>query len=239
VNPAARHAGWIALAGLLLSVLLAAAPAEADPRWGWLGVRIRDLSEQEMEEISQKFGLREGFGAVIVDVIKETPAEASGLKSGDVVVAFRGRPVVDTRTLQRYIASADVGETVPMTVLRRTEGRRPVTVRLGAMPDNVVAERVAAEYGFFVRDPEPQPETGAAKPASGPAAVAGVMPKSRAATAGLKPGDVLVEIAGRAVDTVGAARDALKAVTPDGPLSIVVRRDQERIPLTLGSAKAL
>jgi serine protease Do len=202
-------------------------------------VRIRDLSEQEMDEISQKFGLREGFGAVIVDVLKETPAEASGLKSGDVVVAFRGRPVVDTRTLQRYIASAGIGETVPMTVLRRAEGRRPVTVRLGAMPDNVVAERVAAEYGFFVRDPEMAREPGAATPAAGPAAVAGVVPKSRAATAGLKPGDVLVEIDGRPVETVSAAREALKQVAPDGPLSLVVRRNQERVTLTLGRASAL
>jgi serine protease Do len=227
------------LLALLVFGLLAAAAADASPRWGWLGVRIRDLSEQEMDEISQKFGLREGFGAVIVDVLKETPAETSGLKSGDVVVAFRGRPVVDTRTLQRFIASATIGETVPMTVLRRTEGRRPVSVRLGTMPDNVVAERVAAEYGFFMREPEAQPELGGARPAAGPPAVAGVVPKSRAATAGLKPGDVLVEVDGRPVDTFGAVREALKGVVPDGPLSLVVRRDQERISLSIERAKAL
>ena len=57
-----------------------------------------------MDEISKQLGLREGFGAVIVDVLKETPAEASGLKSGDLVVAFKDRPVVDTRTLQRFVA---------------------------------------------------------------------------------------------------------------------------------------
>ena len=149
---------------VLLVLGLLAAAVDAAPRWGWLGVRIRDLSDQEIEEISKKFGLREGFGAVIVDVIKEAPAEASGLSAGDVVVAFRGRPVVDTRTLQRFVAAASIGETVPMTVLRRSEGRRPISVRLGAMPDNVVAERVAAEYGFFVRDPEAQPELGGARP---------------------------------------------------------------------------
>ena len=46
--------------GLLLAAVLAAAPAGAVPQWGWLGVRIRDLSEQEIDEISQKHGLREG-----------------------------------------------------------------------------------------------------------------------------------------------------------------------------------
>src|SRR5262245_28844478 len=228
-----------AVAAVLLVAGLLAASADAAPRWGWLGVRIRDLSDQEVEEISKRFGLREGFGAVIVDVIKEAPAETSGLRSGDVVVAFRDRPVVDTRALQRYVATASIGESVPMTILRRPEGRRPITVRLGAMPDNVVAERVAAEYGFFVRDPEGQPELGGTRPLAGPPAVVGVVPKSRAEGAGLKAGDVLLAIEGQPVETVGALRDALKAIAPDGPLSLLVERDQQRISISLPRAKTL
>src|ERR1700693_5476160 len=100
--------GFVMLALLLLAPVAPAASAWAGG--GWLGVPIRDLSEQEMEEISQKYGLREGFGVVIVEVMKETPAEASGLKNGDLVVAFRAQPVVETRTLQRLRASTSVGE---------------------------------------------------------------------------------------------------------------------------------
>src|SRR5215472_7834256 len=123
----------------LLSLLTAVGAADAVPRWGWLGVRIRDLSEQEMDEISQKHGLREGFGAMVVEVLKDTPAEAAGLRAGDIVVAVGNRPIVDTRTLQRYITAVSVGEAVPITVLRRDQGRRAVSVRVGAMPDAVVA----------------------------------------------------------------------------------------------------
>src|SRR5881397_3966499 len=135
---------------LVLSALTAADVGDAVSRWGWLGVRIRDLSEQEMDEISHKHGLREGFGALIVEVLKETPADAAGLKDGDLVVAFKNRPVVDTRALQRYVASASVGETVTLTVLRHDQGRRPVEVRIGPMPEAVAADRVAAEYGFLL-----------------------------------------------------------------------------------------
>lgn len=225
-------------ATLLLLTLLAlwAGAVEPATRWGWLGVRIRDLSEQEMEEISRKFGLREGFGAVIVEVIKETPAEASGLRTGDLVVAFRDRPVVDTRTLQRYVAAAGIGETVKLTVLRRDEGRRPVQVRIGRMPDTVAAERVAAEYGFLVRDPEGQPEPGAAPPPALPS-VGAVLPRSRAEKAGLQVGDVLVEVNGRPVVTLAAVREALLLASPSGPLSLVVRRDHERVALTLGGSQ--
>src|SRR6266571_7665630 len=98
------------LVALLLLVMPLAPAAAADSPWGWLGVRIRDLSEQEMDEISKRYGLREGFGALIVDVLKETPADAAGLKTGDLVVAFKNQPVVDTRTLQRYVSSSGVGE---------------------------------------------------------------------------------------------------------------------------------
>lgn len=223
-----------ALTALLLAVALLAPAADAATRWGWLGVRIRDLSEQEMEEISQKFGLREGFGAMIVEVIKETPAAAAGLRTGDLVVAFRDRPVVDTRGLQRAIASTTVGESVKLTVLRREEGRRPVQVSVGAMPDTVAAERVAAEYGFLVRDPEGQPELGGARPPAVPS-VAAVLPRSRAERAGLQVGDVLTEVNGRPVVTLDAVREALLAAGPDGPLPLIVRRGHERMMVTLES----
>jgi serine protease Do len=215
---------------LLLGVL--APPADAATRWGWLGVRIRDLSEQEMEDISKRFGMREGFGAVIVEVIKETPAAAAGLRTGDLVVAFRDQPVVDTRSLQRAVAATSVGETVRLTVLRSDEGRRPVQVQVGAMPDAMAADRVAAEYGFMVRDPEGQPELGGARPSAVPS-VAAVLPRSRAERAGLQVGDVLTEVNGRPVVTLAAVREALLAAGPDGPLPLILRRDQEQIAVTL------
>src|SRR3990172_3962330 len=184
-----RVAGAAGVLVLMAWVGLAAAAGG----WGWLGGRIRDLSEQEMEEISKAHGIREGFGAMIVEVIPDTPAEGAGLRSGDLVVALGDRPVVDTRTLQRFVASAGVGETVPLTVLRRDEGRRRlIPVRLAPMPEAVAAERIAAEFGFLVREPEAQGELGGARP-SAPPSVTGVLPGSPASAAGISAADVLGE----------------------------------------------
>jgi len=219
--------------GLVLGL---AAQAEA-VTWGWLGVRIRDLSEQEMDEISQKHGLRDGFGVLIVEVLKETPAAQSGLATGDLVVAVRDRPVVDTRTLQRLVAATPVGEELPLTVLRRGDGRQRVSVRVGVMPEAAAADRVAIEFGFLVRDPEGQGDPGGPRPSTGSPAVAAVVPKGPAETAGLQIGDVLMEIDGRPVLTLDAARKALLAVALDKPLPLSVKRDEERLSFTLKPAQ--
>ena len=222
---------------LLAALLVLGAAEPALAAWGWLGVRIRELSEQEMEEISQKHGLREGFGVLIVEVIKETPAEASGLVNGDLVVAVRDRPVVDTRTLQRLVAATPAGETLPLTVLRRGEGRRRISVRVGEMPPAAAADRVAIEFGFLVRDPDGQGEVGSSRLSSGPPSVVAVVARSAAEGAGLQVGDVLVEINGRPVLTLDAAREALLAASLEKPLPLVVKRDSERLPFVLTPAQ--
>src|SRR2546428_8431165 len=105
-------------------MLLVSVAAAADVRqWSWLGVRIRDLSEQEMEEIAARHGIREGFGVVIVEVIEGAPAARAGLKNGDIVVAFGKRPVTETRLLQRLLAPAPTGRGRGLTG-PRAEGRR-------------------------------------------------------------------------------------------------------------------
>jgi S1-C subfamily serine protease len=100
------------------------------------------------------------------------------------------------------------------------------------MPDAMAADRVAAEYGFFVRDPEAQPELGGARPSAVPS-VAAVLPRSRAERAGMQVGDVLTEVNGRPVVTLDAVREALLAAGPEGPLPLIFRRDQEQIAVTL------
>src|SRR3989454_6739890 len=67
---------------LFRSMLLVSVATAADVRqWSWLGVRIRDLSEQEMEEIAARHGIREGFGVVIVEVIERSEEHTSELQS--------------------------------------------------------------------------------------------------------------------------------------------------------------
>jgi S1-C subfamily serine protease len=217
----------------LLILVLASTAVDARP-WAWLGVRIRDLSEQEMEEIAAKHGLREGFGVVIVEVLEGTPAASAGLRNGDLVVAFEDRPVTETRLLQRLIAAAPTDRESRLTVLR-PDGRRPVPIRLVAMPRTVVGERVAAEFGFVVRDPEREGEGPGRRLAAAALAIVVVQRGSPAERAGLEVGDVIVQVNEQAVVTRDAAREALADAGAERPLRLTVRRGDRRLSVTLAA----
>jgi serine protease Do len=221
------------MAALALALLMAAGVADARP-WAWLGVRIRDLSEQEMDELATKHGIREGFGVVVVDVMEGTPAARAGLRSGDIVVSFDDRPVTETRELQRMIARGPVERDARLTVLR-AEGRRALSVRLVQMPRAVAGERVAAEYGFILREPDgAQPELGGRRPGSSAAPVVSLVVKdSAAARAGLEVGDVILQVQETSVVTRDAAREALADLAPEQSLRLTVRRDDRRLPLEI------
>ena len=216
----------------LVVVLVAAGATDARP-WAWLGVRIRDMSEQETDEVSARHGIGEGFGVVIVEVIGDTPAARAGMRPGDIVVAFEGRPVTDTRLLQRLIARAPVDADIRLTVLRR-EGRRPLPVRLVSMPRLVAGERVAAEFGFVVRDPDAPAGPGAGPPPGVPA-VTFVVRGSAADKAGLAIGDVIVRVNEQAVPTRDAVREVLGELSVEQPLRLTVRRDGREVSLTLSA----
>jgi serine protease Do len=218
------------LASAVFALALVAA-ADAQP-WSWLGVRIRDLSEQEMEGVASRHGIREGFGVVIVEVMPDTPAAAAGLKNGDIVVAFDDRPVVETRMLQRLIAGAPSGSEVRLTVLR-PEGRRPLRARLTSMPRPIAGERVAAEFGFVLRESDAQGELGGARSPAAAPAVAAVIRGSAAEKAGLEVGDGILQINEQSVLTRDAAREALADVSPERPLRLTIRRGQGHLTLTL------
>ena len=87
-----------------------------ETRRGWLGVHIQNVTD----ELADALGLDEPAGALVTDV-PEGPAAESGMRSGDVIVAFDGNEVADTRELVRRVGNTAVGATVPVTVFRDGE----------------------------------------------------------------------------------------------------------------------
>ncbi len=217
---------------LALGLVVAVASAADARTWSWLGVRIRDLSETEMDDLSARHGIREGFGVVIVEVMADTPAARGGMRSGDIVVAFNGRPITETGLLQRLISQAPLDRDVRLTVLRPA-GRVPLSFRLVTMPRLIAGEKIAAVFGFVLQDAGGQSELTGPRPSTGTPAVTFVVRASAAEKGELAVGDVILQVNDRAVLTRDAVREALSDVPPDEPLRLTVRRAELHVTLTL------
>src|SRR5881296_2625495 len=96
---------------------------------GWLGIAIQDVTD----ELAGTFGVREREGVLVAEVIKGGPAEAAGVRQGDVIVELNGAPIKEVPELQRRVAAVAPGQPVKLKVIR---DRKPVTlaVTVSEMP---------------------------------------------------------------------------------------------------------
>jgi serine protease Do len=164
---------------------------------GWLGVVIQNVSD----DIADSIGMAEAKGAMITKVTEDGPAAKEDLKPGDVIVEVNGDKIDDSRDLARKIAELQPNTDVKLAIMRYGDTRQ-VTMKLGTFPSS---KKLAA------LEPEKQPDAGqqmkdlglslapAAKiPGAGEEGVVitEVDPASDAADKGLKPGDVILQVAG-------------------------------------------
>ena len=85
---------------------------------GWFGVEVADISPELAESLGLKSGTR---GAIVGAIERGSPAEKSGMKLGDVIVAVGGRPVTNVSATLEAIAGVPPGKSIPVRVVRRTQ----------------------------------------------------------------------------------------------------------------------
>src|SRR6266581_1166083 len=86
---------------------------------GWLGIAIQDVTD----ELAGTFGVKEGV--LVAEVMKGGPAEAAGVRQGDVIVELNGAPIKEVPELQRRVAAVAPGQPVRLKVIRE---RKPVAL---------------------------------------------------------------------------------------------------------------
>jgi len=200
---------------------------------GFLGVSPQAITS----DMADSLGLKSTKGALIADVVKDSPAEKGGLKPGDVVVALNGKPVSDNSQLTRDVGVIPPGSTVKLDVVR--EGKqRTVEVKLAERPDEKDQggrtpskggqEKEQGDLlGLSVQDVTPQlARQSQVDPATKGAVVVDVAPDSPAADAGLEPGDVVLEVNRRAVASAAEYKSAVKGVKKGDTALVRVRRGQ-------------
>jgi len=165
---------------------------------GYIGVSIQPLTPV----LAKEFGLENDKGALIGEVLPNSPAAKAGLRNGDVIQEFNGKPVADGRRLQFEVANVAPGEKVPVRIWRDgTSKTMDVVVKEipgeVQMAGNSIGPAEASDtlQGVAVTDLNSQTRQKYSVPQRIQGAVVNqVDPNSAAADAGLKEGDVILEI---------------------------------------------
>jgi serine protease Do len=167
---------------------------------GWLGVSIQQVTP----ELARQFGLKEPKGALVSEVMDDSPAARAGIKSGDVIVTYDGKTIEGPSMLRNYVAQTPIGREAKVEVLR-DQKKTTLGVKIGEQPKETDEAPDGEEDGGGAKGgaltgvetraltPEVLRQLGL-PPGSAGVVVSGVAGGSPAEAAGLQPGDVITEL---------------------------------------------
>jgi membrane-associated protease RseP (regulator of RpoE activity) len=221
----------------------------------WLGLRLEDVTAEKAKELK----LAGEYGVIVKDVEEESPAAKAGVAKGDVILEFAGEKVRSAAHLRRLVRETPAGRSVTLLVSRAGQ-TRTLTAKLEAggdrtfqlpamppMPDmpgfdikipefDFVWHARGAQLGISADELTPQlAQYFGVKQGKG-ILVREVVVGSAAEKAGLKAGDVIVQVDGKDVDTVGKLRRALageKEAQEARKVTLIIVRDKREQTLTV------
>lgn len=187
-------------------------------RRGQLGITAQDLTP----ELAQAFGLQEQRGIVVADIVPGSPAAIAGLRVGDIILALNDRPVASAAEVRNRIGLLRVGETVRVKVVRDgQEQQLAATLRapkVASVGGEMLHPRLAgARFSDIV---EGMPEYGQVEGVL----VTQLHPRSPAAAAGLRQGDLLVSANQQTVRNLNELQAAVRTSGPSGGLLLNLQR---------------
>ncbi|MCG6862712.1 MAG: DegQ family serine endoprotease [Chromatiaceae bacterium] len=196
---------------------------------GWLGVKIQQVSR----ELAESFGMDQPKGALIAQVLADSPAQAADLREGDVILRFEGKEISTHSALPPLVGASRVNEPAKLEVLR--SGRIiDVTVVIGELPDEdeliaaVEPERATANsIGLVVGDLDMEQRDQLALEHGG-VIVQEVNPGA-AERAGIGPGDVILMFDNKPVENAKQFRELLEGVEPGRSIATLIQRGDERM----------
>jgi serine protease Do len=197
---------------------------------GFLGVLIQKVTP----EIAESLGMDKGNGALVANVTKDGPADKAGVKVGDVIIEFDGKEVKDSSDLPIIVARTPVDRRARMKVLRDKK-EITLTVSVGELKD---AEVVASapekgELGLTVQRLTPQMAESLGLDKSEGVVVTAIEPGSAADEAGIRRGDVIVEVDRKLVRNLDEYKKAVAAIRKGRGVLFLVRRGDSTLFLAL------
>ncbi len=203
---------------------------------GWLGVLIQNVTR----ELAESFGLSKPQGALVSQVLPDSPAERAGLQVGDVIVEFNGRNVPTSSALPPMVGVTPIDKPVNVKVLR--DGKyKNLQVTIGELP----SEETLAETGTVntadvtlegrlklgVTDLDERQREEWDIPKNG--VLVNKIEGGPALTAGIREGDVIMMINNKPVKDAKHFRQLAEALPAGKPVAVLVQRQDGPIFLAI------
>jgi serine protease Do len=201
---------------------------------GRIGVQIAPVTK----DLAQPLGLNEARGALVRLVERGGPAASAGIQPGDVIVRYNEKDITKSNELVDLVTRTKPGTTVPVDIVRGGQ-RKTVRVTVDTLDvddqeQSSTASSSDTGFGMALQDLGPQMREQLQVPSGrGGAVVTQVEPAGGAARAGLRPGDVIVEVNRSAVSNAREASAALKRVPEQEPALVLLLRQGQELFLTI------
>ena len=197
---------------------------------GWLGVVIQNVDKA----LAESLDLGKPQGALINAVEDDSPADQGGIEPGDVIVRFNGEPIVESGDLPHAVGMMAPGQKAEVEVYRQGK-RKLLKVKVGALDkDKDMAsddDNSGDRLGLLVQELNERERR--ALRLRGGIAIADVAPDSAAAKAGLRVGDIIVQLGYSRIDDVDEYRQVIKELPENTPVAIRFYRQGNAIFRTI------
>jgi serine protease Do len=207
---------------------------------GWLGVSIQELTP----ELSSQFGVpKDVKGVLVSDIMDDSPAKKAGFERGDVIVEYDGKPMDSPAHLRNAVAQTVVGKKVTVKLIREKKPKS-IELTIAEQPKNLAQAGVeeggesVAPAGLLSDVEVRELNTELAgryglKSSDHGVVVVRVKPGSPAEEAGVREGDLVLEVNRKAVGTLKAYEHVAANLPKDQAVLLLLRRQGRAIYLTL------
>jgi serine protease Do len=197
---------------------------------GWIGVVIQPLTN----DMVKTFGVDSVKGALVGDVVKDTPAARAGLRHGDIILEFDGQSINEYGDLTTVVADTPVGKTVNVVIVRdkkRTNLKLTVDRLVDDSPTSPSLGGSNIDLGLSLREITPDIASRLNLEDSNGLLVEQVAPNSLADAAGVKARDVIVEVDHKPIKSLGDFNSAIRSHSKEEPILLWVKRGDRNLYL--------
>ncbi len=202
---------------------------------GWLGVMIQKITP----ELKEKLGLKQEQGALVADVTPDGPAQKAGIKRGDVILSFDGKEVKEMNELPLIVATTPVDKVVSVEVWRKGK-KETLQVKVGELKEEEKVQEAAGEgveLGMTLQELTPDFAKTLGIQEKGGLVVMQVEEGGPAAMAGIRKGDVILEMDQAPVRSIEEFNKKVEGFKKGDTILFLIKRQKSTIFLTMKVAE--